>query len=203
MYRRRLNNPRQAHDDVIWLELNDRGKNELYAIRDNNPQDYIQMITDIGLEMRSIQILMYHGIRRRVNTVVPRDTGALRASLLKSIDENNSLTPRQLPRNPNDLVLRMGLFSNVKYAKHVLKFKTVNLAHPKAKGRNMSFRGGGRLSDKHAKKGYMDILKRHLKLMARQLSSIMMRNLAVLWGWSNSEVRSLFVGRNYNWRGRV
>jgi len=203
MYRRRLRNPRQEANDVCWIEMSTHGKRYFNILKNNNPDEYYDMLMEIVKEMRSIPILIMNNGWRYIYSLVPSDTGKLRANLLQSLRPENSIIPRPYPRSINDIHLRIGLFTTIKYAKYVEKFKTSSLSHKHGKksGSERVYRGRESphlvLHDPKAKAGYMDKIRNKLKKTAIQETRRMLNNLAIIWGWDKKEVRSLFVMKNY------
>jgi len=203
MYRRRIANPRQGENDVCWIQLSNTGKRDLQVIKINNNTAYENMIQDIVSEMRDIQFNLYNGIKTKIYTLVPSDTGLLRDNLHRSLDDRNAILPPQFPRHLGQIELRIGFYSTLPYLKHVKKFKTRNIAHPQAgkKKRNISWKTGQPLYDPKAKKGFMSTIKAELKRMARRETKRMLNNLSIAWGWERRDVRSLFEMKNYNFYG--
>ncbi|MCP4651710.1 MAG: hypothetical protein GY853_16735 [PVC group bacterium] len=202
-YRRRINNPRQEPNDICWIFISDKGAGYFNWLKEEDKDEYLDMLNDIGVLMRKVHSWIY---ARRMDygvlKYIPSKTGALRENYASSLEAKNQILPRATPRGLKDLVLRIGYYTTLKYAEYVKKLPTKSLSHGRGGKNPDKFGYVGKkekveLKDKHAEVNFEKKSSDALRKIAQLNTRRMMNILANTWGWTPQEVRWLFKTKDF------
>ncbi len=153
-------------------------KTLLYAFKSgqkNNRTDYLKKRTKAALDDVREKLLEYATII--IEKYVPKETGDLQQSMLKSLLDSRVLGFR----------LKMNLKADVPYAGVTNRMPEKMLQHPKMVGgkevRQRGRRSHKTLYDPKAQKGYFYLILMLLKNKAKKLIQNMVNGLVYTWAW--------------------
>lgn len=186
----KLGPPKTIDPNLFTLELNSKGKRMFDNWRVNDQNKYRIMMLFYIIWFNKIREALYKSGERWINRYCPKDTGALRKSLIRCLLKSRTIHPSKTAMAPSQLKLKIEFKPDIAltsggtpYWVYVNRMPEEWLRHSPARKyhRQTSFRTGKALFDPKAQHGFIQLLtmiirndaKKYIRIMIEYISRMM------------------------------